>query len=182
MKYPPTPEEIEERLNYPYRTQINRIEVRCPGISHALDPKTLIREPHRTLGINFKTSHKLQYSIDKVYINCDECRSAKLESLEQHVEDHPLESYNDPKDSLRTFYYKGIRQGSHLKGVYTLDNGTKFRYTYPDQYQEIRPPRKTKDLYGRPLPRRKPTPILSFTTSEEFYAYLDSILESTLQP
>lgn len=180
MKYPPTPEEIEARQKDPYRTQINRTEVRCPGISHALDPKTLVREPHRTPGINFKTSHNLQYSIDKVYINCDECRSAKLESLEQHVEDHPLESYSDPEDGYRTFYYKGISQGSHLKGVYTLDNDTKFRYTHPDHYQEIRNQTRRKDPYGRPLPRRKPTPFLSFNTSEEFYAYLET--ESTLQP
>lgn len=173
----PTEEEIEERRNDDYRRQINRSDIRCHGVSYILDPKTVLRDPHRTSGLNFANNPAYRYGEPYIVLVCDECQLARTESIPQHIKEHPNESYGDPHRGVRSFYYKGNYMGEHHLGVYTLTNETKFRYSHPSSFQEIRPTKKPKDPYGRPVPRRKPTPFLSFNTTEEFYAYLESILE-----
>ena len=175
MKYPPSAEEVEARHKDSYRSQINRIEVRCLGISHMLDKYTVLREPHRTPGLNFENNSLYRYGKPYIRLTCDECFSDQREAFELYLEEHPLESYSEPKKGVRLFYYKGKHVGEHHLSNFSLRNNTTFRVTYPNHYQELRVnPRKGRDVYGRPLPRRKPTPILSFTTTEEFYAYLES--------
>lgn len=180
MKYPPTPEEIEARQKDSYRTQINSTEVRCHGISHMLDKYTVLREPHKTLGINLPPNPSVRFDGQRILLTCDECFSAQKEDFDQHLAEHPEETYGEPVGGDRAFYYKGKYYGDHKQGNYKIKNGTKFRFTHPSTYTEIRIPRKTKDAYGRRLPRVKPEPLKTFTTSEEFYAYLET--ESTTQP
>lgn len=179
MKYPPTAEEVEARHKDSYREQVNRSEIRCHGITHPLDKYTVLRDKHYTLGINLPTNPYARFDGQKFILSCDECLSAQREAFDQYLEEHPLESYKDPVKGVRLFYYKDALVGEHHLSNFSLRNGTKFRYTYPNTYKEFRvSPRKSRDIYGRPVPRKsKPTPLLSFNTTEEFYAYLESILK-----
>lgn len=152
---------MDDRATAPYRQTLNKMQLPCLGVTEYLDPKSIAYPKHKTLGINFADISEPTRSPTGVNRRCDDCLALQEYVYNMYFETHPDEEHRNKARAYgnKLFIYKGIEYGSISNGVFTLHNGTKIRYNYPDTYTKTTGDKKV------------------FTTSEEFYAYLDSILE-----
>lgn len=160
---------MDDRATAPYRQTLNKTQLPCLGVTEYLDPKSLVYPKHKTLGINFADIPQPTKSPTGVNRRCDACLGLQEMVKKVYFETHPDEEHRNTKKGYgnKLFIYKGIEYGTTRESRITLHNGTIFQFTHPSTYTET-------------TERKKPIRTL---TTEEFYAYLDSILESeTHQP
>lgn len=155
---------MDTRATDPYRQTLNKSQIPCLGVTEYLDPKSVVYPAHKTLGINFADIPQPTSSPTGVNRRCDACLGLQEMVKKVYFEAHPDEEHPNLRRSYgnRSFIYKGQDLGVIIQSNIILHVGGRFKYNYPDTYTQIT--------------EKSKKPIRTLTT-EEFYAYLDSILE-----
>lgn len=159
-----TSAEISKRQADPTRRAVNIQLAPCEGVKHFLDQKHYVIPPHKSLGINFgETKFHTPSGLAK---RCDDCAVAYHAHRDQYYAEHPREDDTrpatpQPRPTPRSFILDGHYLGTVNNHLFSMSNGDKVRFTFPDTYTVTTPSDQKKRI-------RKTTTVLN---RDSFYDY-----------